>query len=335
MLLATLAIGCSAKTRPPAQSVALHVGGELAAWSPDGSLIAAPEVHRITLLRPDGSVERRFPVRGVQPASRCECMLGWSRDSGQVLFLTRRGSTDREATVGSLDVESGRVRERPLGVPAGDAAWSPDGWPLVFVANSGAYEFGTAHRGPRPDLWRLDGLGAEPHRILRQPGNELHPRFSPDGSQVLYLRKDSGRRTPWVVERGRLGPAPGGPWLDPGEGRLVARRQASRGRRSPPRPRPRRSSTWHPPPVASGAASTPAPKRSPSCLVAAPALDHLPAGRTAKSRASGPTAVGAGSSAACLADQIRRRLDSPNGEAPRLHRARPRPIRKRLSISPR
>ena len=200
LLLAVLAIGCSAKTRPPARSVALHVGGELAAWSPDSSLIAVPEVHRITLLRSDGSVERRFPARGVLPArTPCECRLGWSRDGSQVLFLTRRGSADRKATVGSLDVESGRVRERPLGVPAGDAAWSPDGWPLVFVANSGAYEFGTAHRGPRPDLWRLDGLGAEPHRILRQPGNELDPQFSPDGSKVLYLRKGGGRRAAWVV----------------------------------------------------------------------------------------------------------------------------------------
>lgn len=191
-------IGC-ASADPPDQGVALEEGGELAAWSPDGSLIAAPGFGKINVLRADGSVVRRLDAPGVTHAVwPCVCGVGWSRDGTRILFLTR-GSHKHPAEVGSVSVDGGPAQQRPLGVPGGDATWSPDGWPLIFVANSGAYDFGASHRGPMPDLWRLDGIHSKPHKILAQPGSEVLPQFSPDGRKVLYLRGHAGSRSVWVA----------------------------------------------------------------------------------------------------------------------------------------
>jgi dipeptidyl aminopeptidase/acylaminoacyl peptidase len=201
--------GCGEGGSPPADGVALKEGGELAAWSPDGRLIAAPGSGEINLVDPGGSVVRRIRAPGVQHGIwPCECRLGWSRDGDRILFVTRRGAGTKTSSVGSVDRAGGRMRRVPLGVPAGDSTWSPHGWPLVFVVNSGAYEFNTPHRGPRPNLWRLDSLGSKPYPILRQPGTEIRPVFSPDGTKVMYVRKRKGSRDIWVVNADGSNPHP-------------------------------------------------------------------------------------------------------------------------------
>jgi Tol biopolymer transport system component len=201
--------GCGSGGSPPAAGVQLKEGGELATWSPDGSMLAAPGSGQIDLIHADGSVARRIRVPGMEHASwPCECRLGWSRSGSRILFVTRRGPGDKPSSVGSVGRTGGRPRRKPLGVPAGDTAWSPHGWPLVFVVNSGAYEFNTPHRGPRPDLWRLDSLRSRPYPILHQPGVEARPAFSPDGTKIVYVRKQKRRRSIWVVNADGSDPRP-------------------------------------------------------------------------------------------------------------------------------
>jgi Tol biopolymer transport system component len=174
--------------------VALKEGGELAAWRPDGKLLAAPSTNRISLIGLDGAVKRQLLAPGVKFATwPCECRLGWSRSGSDILFLTTR-QHGHAATVGSVAARGGPPRTARLGLPAGDAAWSPDGWPLVFVANAAG-----RRDGPSQDLWRLDGLGARPHKLLAEAGEERHPQFSPDGTHLLYLRDHGGWRSAWVV----------------------------------------------------------------------------------------------------------------------------------------
>jgi len=69
---------------------------------------------------------------------------------------------------------------------------------LVFVPRSGA-NGDNPPSNPEPDLWDLDGLGAAPRKILAQPGTEIAPQFSPDGTEILYVRKYRGSRNVWVV----------------------------------------------------------------------------------------------------------------------------------------
>jgi Tol biopolymer transport system component len=209
VVFSALLSGCGAGSSPPAGGVALKRGGELAAWSPNGRLLAAPATGEIDLVGLDGAPVRQLAVPGVRsPTWPCECRLGWSEDGRRILFVTRRGPKGTPSTVGSVGLAGGSVRREDLGVPAGNAAWSPRGWPLVFAANSGAYELNTPQRGPRPDLWRLDGLGGRPRRILSQPGSELRPQISPDGTKVLYVRKYKGRRNVWVVNLDGSNPHP-------------------------------------------------------------------------------------------------------------------------------
>lgn len=202
--------GCGESASPPPHSVALKTGGELASWAPDGRLIAAPDRdNKIQLIEPDGSVSRRLSAPGVlSQFVQCQCPLGWSGDGSEIHFLTRRHFDKRGVMVGSVRLADGRVQEAPLGVPGGDAAWSPRGWPLVFVSNSIAGYYGTSRKGPTPDLWRLDGLHARPRKILAEPGFELRPQFSPDGTRVLYVYKWHGRRSVWVVGADGSNPHP-------------------------------------------------------------------------------------------------------------------------------
>lgn len=194
LVAAVCLLGC-AEADPPENGVALKQGGELAAWAPGGKTLAAPGIDKINLVGLDGEVERQIAVPGVRSATwPCACRLGWSDRGGEVLFVTGRGPHRGGDMVGSVDLHGGAPRTRPLEVSVGDAGWSPRGWPLVFVADNRSWR---SHASSQ--LWRLDGLGASPRTIHTQSGELLRPQFSPDGSEILYLRNKGGWRSTWIV----------------------------------------------------------------------------------------------------------------------------------------
>lgn len=201
-LFAVLAFGlpgCGGTASPPSGGVAIGPGGELATWSPNGRLIAAPDRGKLRLIHAGGSVWRQLSARGIQPSPwPCECSLGWSRDGGRVLFSTP-GSVSHRAVVGSIGLDDERLRRRLLPAPISGAAWSPRGWPLVFIPRPGVGHGDASRDHSEPDLWRLDSLHAGPYKILVQRGAEIRPQFSPDGTKILYVRKHRGLRNVWVV----------------------------------------------------------------------------------------------------------------------------------------
>ena len=102
---------------------------------------------------------------------------------------------------------------------------SPDGRRLVFTGGADPQQPGA--------LWIVELAGGTP-RALSAPGPELgddlHPRFSPDGRHVAFFRGRDARRQPWAVAANggtarpltaRVGAAYGLAWL-PGGGLLVA-----------------------------------------------------------------------------------------------------------------
>ena len=70
---------------------------------------------------------------------------------------------------------------------------------MAFVSRPGPNGQGAAHSKSEPDLWRLDSLRGAPYKILAQPGTEINPQFSPDGTKLLYVRKHKSSRNVWVV----------------------------------------------------------------------------------------------------------------------------------------
>jgi len=55
-------------------------------------------------------------------------------------------------------------------------AWLPDARTIVFSSD----------RDGTWDLWRVDAAGGEPVQLTAEPGDELYPAVSPDGSRIAY-----------------------------------------------------------------------------------------------------------------------------------------------------
>ncbi|MDH3784457.1 MAG: PDZ domain-containing protein, partial [Acidobacteriota bacterium] len=50
------------------------------------------------------------------------------------------------------------------------------------------------------DIWIASSRGGEGHRLTGHTGQELFPKFSPDGSRVAYSAEYSGNRQVWVMD---------------------------------------------------------------------------------------------------------------------------------------
>jgi dipeptidyl aminopeptidase/acylaminoacyl peptidase len=92
---------------------------------------------------------------------------------------------------------------------------------------------GAADPGQPGALWIADAAGGEAPRRLTEPtlGDDLHPRFSPDGRRVAFFRGRDARRQPWTVAADGsgaraltdlAGAAHGLAWLGPAGPLLVA-----------------------------------------------------------------------------------------------------------------
>ncbi|MFN2490636.1 MAG: prolyl oligopeptidase family serine peptidase [Actinomycetota bacterium] len=77
-----------------------------------------------------------------------------------------------------------------------ELALSPDGSSVVYARRTiedGKY---------RKRLWRVDTDGGRPEQLTFAPARDGAPRFSPDGTMLLFLSDRSGRAQPWVMPVG-------------------------------------------------------------------------------------------------------------------------------------
>ncbi|MGE5690682.1 MAG: lysyl oxidase family protein [Pseudomonadota bacterium] len=201
---ATGALAAQAPTR--AQRIVFDRGGSVLAAAPDGSARAvlargadpavAPDGARVAFVRGgetfvlDGATRRTTRARrGIEPA--------YSPDGKLAVVVDGRISVD-----GAAPLAEGR-----------SPAWTPDGRSLVFSSN----------REGSWDLWRVDAAGGDPLRLTSDPGDELAPAVSPDGSRIAYA---TGRGIA-VLDATGTRPlelplqAPGAPAWSPDGSRLV------------------------------------------------------------------------------------------------------------------
>jgi hypothetical protein len=175
----------------PVAVLQLPEGARYGAWSPNGEVFAIPAHDRIELIGTDGDLERRIDVPGIDnSALSCECRLSWTKDGSAIHIVTRPRPKARGG-VATVDADGENLRLRFLDLHVSDAAWAPQGWPLVLVPGD------TVHRaGERPPnhfpLLRLSGLDARPDVLLEQGGEIVDPAFSPDGSRIAFSA-DTGR----------------------------------------------------------------------------------------------------------------------------------------------
>jgi dipeptidyl aminopeptidase/acylaminoacyl peptidase len=200
LLLGALA-GCGSTDTSARLLLELPEGAVQGSWSPDGSLAAVPAHNRIELFGPDGKLERRVSVPGIDlSALSCECNVGWSADGSELHLVTRPGPTGAKGSVAVVGVDGNGLRTHPLGVHVASAAWSPTGWPLVFIPRSTVYHAGRGLGPPQPDLWSLDSLDSQPRKILHLKGEEFDPVFQQSGESLLFVESRRGWESLWVVD---------------------------------------------------------------------------------------------------------------------------------------
>ena len=141
------------------------------------------------------SAPRRFPLALVLGALAVGALLGWAAG----LFTT----PEAEVTV------TGPPRFRPITYSGRDhqAAISPDGRTLAFVSS----------RGGKARIW-LKRLPGGDEAVLTE-GPDISPKFSPDGSEILFVRQGDLYRVPILGGEPRrvVDNATGGDWTALGD----------------------------------------------------------------------------------------------------------------------
>ncbi len=164
--------------------------------SPDGKLVAyswCSDKTDICELRVIGTAAGSQP-RTLYSNSKGQTMrtAGWSGD-GEQLLVTGGGR------IAMVAVESGAIRV-VKSFPAsangrngpGKMSLSPDGRYI-------AYDLPQAGEGPERDIFLLAGDGSSEVPLVRHPGHDTGPMWTPDGSRVLFLSDRNGALGLWSV----------------------------------------------------------------------------------------------------------------------------------------
>jgi Tol biopolymer transport system component len=135
--------------------------------------------------------------------------MGWLPDGSAVLAI--KGGTTETGELGLVPRQGGAFRKlasfqsgkRSLGAESASASISPDG---RFVA------YTDAAAGEKTDIWVVGSQGGRPEPLLKHPAEDKMPRWSPDGTHIVFLSLRHGSWALWgvAVKDGR---AAGEPFL--------------------------------------------------------------------------------------------------------------------------
>ncbi len=177
-------------------------------FSPDGTRIAFVSQrsgdYEVWVMNADGS----DAVNASRSPSSIDLDPEWSPDGTRVLFCSTRGGTGPDAPFSLWSVAADGSDPRRIPVP-GDVrspAYAPDGLRIAYVSPDAGGEI---------EIWvaRPDGSGVR--NLSNAFGIDEQPRWSPDGTRLVFSTNRDGSREIYVVRadgRGALNLTRNGFW---------------------------------------------------------------------------------------------------------------------------
>jgi dipeptidyl aminopeptidase/acylaminoacyl peptidase len=155
------------------ESPRLLGNGESARWCPGLGLVSLSRTKdQLQLQVSDGASVSRPMLQAIKNVSDFAC----SPDGRELAVVgSRTAPTEGEASVANslflADVETGNLRELVSGISVADPEWSPTG-ARIAASVDGDIE--------------LIGVDGKRTTLVKRPGRDLAPHWSPDGSQIVF-----------------------------------------------------------------------------------------------------------------------------------------------------
>ncbi|WP_082161562.1 carboxypeptidase regulatory-like domain-containing protein [Rufibacter radiotolerans] len=173
------------------------------AWSPDGGRLVYANYDKLYTIDHDGF---NLTLIATAPAGRHFRMVDWT-GQGDKLVVQTIGSNINDSEIYLMDANGANMRVLIGNLPGRveSPTFSIDGNYVLFTNDVDGFEVSTGRQlNSHIFMVKIDGTGLVDLSTSKPNGtNDLMPRFSPDGSKVIFVNTNNdglGERSIWTLD---------------------------------------------------------------------------------------------------------------------------------------